>query len=33
MVLNLGKQIAEGPPEAVFNNPAVQATYFEAPKA
>ena len=33
MVLNLGQQIAEGPPEAVFNNPAVQAAYFEAPKA
>ncbi len=33
MVLNLGQQIAEGPPVAVFNNPAVQAAYFEAPKA
>lgn len=31
MVLNLGKQIAAGSPEAVFNNPTVQAAYFEAP--
>lgn len=33
MVLNIGKQIAEGPPAAVFNDPAVQAAYFEAPPA
>ena len=33
MVLNLGKQIAEGPPETVFQNPTVQAAYFESPSA
>lgn len=30
MVLNLGKKIAEGPPEDVFNDPTVQSAYFEA---
>jgi ABC-type branched-subunit amino acid transport system ATPase component len=32
MVLNLGQKIAEGPPEKVFNDPAVQTAYFESPK-
>ena len=31
MVLNLGMKIAEGPPETVFQNPTVQAAYFESP--
>jgi len=31
MVLNLGAKIAEGPPETVFENPTVQAAYFESP--
>lgn len=31
MVLNLGMKIAEGPPEKVFQNPTVQAAYFESP--
>ncbi|WP_413838448.1 ABC transporter ATP-binding protein [Desulfobacula sp.] len=30
MVLNLGKKIAEGPPQDVFNDPTVQSAYFEA---
>jgi len=29
LVLDLGQQIAEGRPDAVFNNPTVQAAYFE----
>ena len=33
MVLNVGMKIAEGPPDAVFQNPAVRAAYFEAPTA
>ena len=32
MVLNIGMQIAEGPPETVFQNPTVQAAYFESPR-
>jgi len=31
-VINLGKQIAEGPPEAVFNDPAVLSVYFSLKK-
>ena len=31
MVLNLGQKIAEGPTETVFNDPTVQAAYFESP--
>jgi ABC-type branched-subunit amino acid transport system ATPase component len=31
IVLNLGMKIAEGPPDAVFQNPTVRAAYFEAP--
>jgi branched-chain amino acid transport system ATP-binding protein len=30
-VLDEGKKIAEGPPKAVFDDPAVRAAYFEAP--
>ena len=30
-VLDEGTKIAEGPPEAVFNDPAVRAAYFETP--
>lgn len=32
MVLNLGQQIAEGPTATIFNDPTVQAAYFESPK-
>jgi ABC-type branched-subunit amino acid transport system ATPase component len=32
-VMDAGKVIAEGPPSAVFDDPAVKAAYFEAPKA
>ncbi len=31
MVLNLGQQIAEGPPNEVFKDRTVQAAYFEVP--
>lgn len=33
LVLDEGKQIAEGAPEDVFQQPAVRMAYFEAPKA
>ena len=33
LVMDAGKVIAEGPPNAVFEDPAVRAAYFEAPKA
>ncbi len=32
-VMDAGKVIAEGPPSVVFDDPAVRAAYFEAPKA
>jgi ABC-type branched-subunit amino acid transport system ATPase component len=32
-VMDAGKVIAEGPPAVVFDDPAVRAAYFEAPKA
>ena len=31
VVLDLGKRIASGPPETVFDHPDVQAAYFETP--
>jgi len=33
VVMDAGKVIAEGPPSAVFDDPAVRAAYFEAPAA
>jgi branched-chain amino acid transport system ATP-binding protein len=33
LVMDAGKVIAEGPPAIVFDDPAVRAAYFEAPKA
>jgi branched-chain amino acid transport system ATP-binding protein len=33
LVMDAGKNIAEGPPAVVFADPAVRAAYFEAPKA
>ncbi len=33
LVMDAGKTIAEGSPEAVFADPAVRAVYFEAPEA
>jgi branched-chain amino acid transport system ATP-binding protein len=33
VVMDAGAVIAEGPPAAVFDDPAVRAAYFEAPKA
>lgn len=33
VVMDAGQVIAEGPPETVFDDPAVRAAYFEAPKA
>lgn len=33
VVMDAGQVIAEGPPAVVFNDPAVQAAYFEAPQA
>lgn len=33
LVMDAGKVIAEGPPSVVFDDPAVRAAYFEAPKA
>lgn len=32
VVLDLGKRIASGPPETVFDHPEVQAAYFESPE-
>jgi ABC-type branched-subunit amino acid transport system ATPase component len=32
-VMDAGKVIAEGPPSVVFDDPAVRAAYFEAPRA
>ena len=33
VVMDAGAVIAEGPPAVVFDDPAVRAAYFEAPKA
>ena len=33
LVMDAGKNIAEGPPAEVFDDPVVRAAYFEAPKA
>jgi ABC-type branched-subunit amino acid transport system ATPase component len=33
LVMDAGRSIAEGPPDEVFNDPAVRAAYFEAPRA
>jgi ABC-type branched-subunit amino acid transport system ATPase component len=33
LVMDAGKAIAEGPPGVVFEDPAVRAAYFEAPRA
>jgi ABC-type branched-subunit amino acid transport system ATPase component len=33
VVMDAGRVIAEGPPQAVFDDPVVRAAYFEAPKA
>ena len=33
LVMDAGKNIAEGPPDVVFDDPIVRAAYFEAPQA